>query len=91
MILSLQSIQHVEGQGLEIVFTSSDSNELVNRLKLLHQEQIAGNDPKLINDEIKAIGDKLSEFGCLTNEEQASFNRKDLVEVLNFFIFFYFH
>ena len=53
LILSLGSIRDVEGRGLEIVLLSSDSNELFNRLKLLHQEQIAGNNSTILNHEKK--------------------------------------
>ena len=90
MILSLQSIRHVEGRGLEIVFFSSYQNELVHRLNLLHQEKTAGKDSKSINDEIIAIVDKLFENDCLPKEEHASFIKKRLCEVLKNYIYFNF-
>ena len=44
------------------IFLSSDPNELVDRLYLLYQEKIAGNDSKNINEEMVAIYDKLYEY-----------------------------
>ena len=41
------------------IFLSSDPDELCNRLKVLLQEQQAGNNSDIINDEIVAIVDKL--------------------------------
>ena len=71
----------MESRGLDIVFHSSDHNEIVNRLNLLHPEQNAGNESNIINEEILAIMDKLLEYGCLTKEDHASFIKKDLSEV----------
>ena len=45
-----------------VVFLSSDPNELVDRLYLLYQEKIAGNDSKNINEEMVAIYDKLYSY-----------------------------
>ena len=90
LILSLRPIRHVGGKGLEIVFTSSDSNELVNRLKLLHQEKMTGNDCKSINEEKIAKIDKLLEYECLTKGKHASFIKRDLSEIYKFTFFFTF-
>ena len=43
------------------IFLSSVPNELCNRLKLLLQEKLAGNNSDIINQEIVAIVDKLLE------------------------------
>ena len=51
------------------IFLSSDPNELCDRLKLLLQEKLAGNNSDIINDEIVAIVDKLLEYKCLSKKE----------------------
>ena len=71
----------MEGKGLGIVFLSSDLIELVSRLNLLHLEQIAGNDSKILNQGILAIVAKLLEYGCLKKENHASFIKKAVSEV----------
>ena len=51
------------------IFLSSDPDELCDRLKLLLQEKHAGNNSDIINDEIVAIIDKLSEYKCITKKQ----------------------
>ena len=51
------------------IFLSSDADELCNILKLSLQEKHAGNDSDLINEEIVAIVDKLSEYKCITKKQ----------------------
>ena len=51
------------------IILSSDPNELCNRLKLLIQEKQAGNNSDIINDEIVAIVDKLSEYKCISKKQ----------------------
>ena len=51
------------------IFLSSDPNELCDRLKLLLQEEHAGNNSDLINDEIVAIVDKLLEYKCISKKQ----------------------
>ena len=51
------------------IFSSSDPDELCNRLKLLLQEKHAGNNSDIINDEIVAIVDKLLEYKCISKKE----------------------
>ena len=51
---------------MDVIFLSSDPNELVDRLYLLYQEKIAGNDSKNINDEMIAIYDKLYEYSIIS-------------------------
>ena len=53
----------------ELLFLSSDPDELCNRLKLLSQEKHAGNNSNLINEEIVAIVDKLLQYGCITKKQ----------------------
>ena len=52
------------------IILSSDPNELCDRLKLLLQEKNAGNNSKLIDEEIVAIVDKLSEYNCISKKQQ---------------------
>ena len=56
----------------EIVFLPSDPNELVDRLNLLYQEIIGGNDNPQLKQEIVAIVDKLLEYQCITTELHAA-------------------
>ena len=51
------------------IFLSSDPNELCDRLKLLLQEDHAGNNSDIINDEIVAIFDKLLEYKCISKKQ----------------------
>ena len=51
------------------LFLLSDPDELCNRLKLLLQEKQAGNVSDIINQEIVAIVDKLSEYKCLSKKQ----------------------
>ena len=55
------------GEG--IVFLSSDPNELGDRLYLLYQEKIAGNNSKNINQEMVAIYDKLYEYSIISETD----------------------
>ena len=60
----------VSASGLpKTIFLPSDPDELCDRLKLLLQEKHAGNNSDLINDEIVAIVDKLSEYKCITKKQ----------------------
>ena len=51
------------------IFSSSDPNELCERLKLLLQEKHAGNNSDIIDEEIVAIIDKLLEYKCITKKQ----------------------
>ena len=51
------------------IFLSSDPNELCDRLKLLLQENHAGNNSDIINEEIVVIIDKLLEYKCITKKQ----------------------
>ena len=53
------------GEGV-IIFLSKDPNELVDRLYLLYQEKIAGNDSQNINQEMVAIYDKLYSYNIIS-------------------------
>ena len=51
------------------LFSSSDPDELCNRLKLLLQEKHGGNNSDIINDEIVVIVDKLLEYKCISKKQ----------------------
>ena len=48
----------------------SDHNELCDKLKLLLQEENAGINSDIFNDEIVAIVDKLLEYKCISKKQQ---------------------
>ena len=52
------------------IFSSSDLDELCNRLKLLLQEKQAGNNSVSINQEIIARVDKLLEYKCISKKNK---------------------
>ena len=52
-----------------IIFLSSDPDELCNRLRIILQEIQAGNNSDLINKEIVAIVDKILEYKCITKKQ----------------------
>ena len=51
------------------IFLSSDPDELCNRIKLLLQENHAGNNSDIISQEIVAIVDKLLEYKCISKKQ----------------------
>ena len=51
------------------LFLSSDPNDLCDRLILLLQEEQAGNNFDIINQEIVAIVDKLLEYKCISKKQ----------------------
>ena len=51
------------------IFSSSDADELCERLKLLLQEKNAGNNSEIINEETIVIVDKLIEYRCITKKQ----------------------
>ena len=53
-----------------IIFLSSDPEELCNRLKLLFQEKQAGNHSDVINEEILALVDKLLEYKSISKKQR---------------------
>ena len=55
-----------------IIILSSDPNELVNKLRILNQEKIAGIDSKLINTHIEAIVDQLLNLQVINTEEHSN-------------------
>ena len=69
------------GSGLNFVFLSSDPDELVDQLKLLHFEKVGGNDNLMLSEQIIAIADKLLQYQCITtNQHQnliSTFTKKD--------------
>ena len=64
----------VSASGIsKTIFLSSGPNELCDRLKLLLQEKPAGNNSDIINDEIVAIVDTISEYKCITKKQHKQF------------------
>ena len=55
--------------GLETNFLSENPNELCDRLRLLLQEEQAGNISDMINQEMVAIFDKLLEYKFITSTQ----------------------
>ena len=53
----------------QYVFLPSDSDELVDQLKLLYFEKLGGNDNPQLNEQIVAIADKLLEYECITTNQ----------------------
>ena len=71
-IKKLESRKFEETKGIKasgFTFLSKDPNELVDRLYLLYQEKIAGNDSKNINDEMVAIYDKLYSYNIISEKD----------------------
>ena len=60
--------------GISTIFLPSDPDELRKRLKLLLQENHAGKNSDIINDELSAIVDKLLEYKCISKKQQTNFN-----------------
>ena len=58
------------------IILSSDPNELCDRLKLLLQEQHAGNNSNIINEKIIAIIDKLLEYKCISKKQHKQISIK---------------
>ena len=52
-----------------IIFLSSDADELCHKLRLFLQEKQAGNSSDIINQEINAIVDKLLEYKGITKKQ----------------------
>ena len=57
------------GSGLNLVFLSSDPDELVDQLKLLHFKKVGGNDNLMLSEQIIAIADKLLQYQCITTNQ----------------------
>ena len=53
----------------KLLFLSSDSIELCDKLKLFLQEKHAGNNSDIINQEIIAIVEKLLEYKCISKKQ----------------------
>ena len=64
------SSSHKKKSFLNTRCLSSDPYECCDRLKLLLQEQQAGNNSNIINEENYAIADKLLEYKCISTERQ---------------------
>ena len=59
----------IRATDVEVIFLSSNPNVLVDRLHLLYQEKLSGNDSNIINDEMIAIYDKLYEYSIITKSD----------------------
>ena len=69
-MISLLDQPAIMASGIsKTIILSSDPNELCDRLKLLLQEKHAGNNSNLIDEEIVAFVDKLSEYRCITEKQ----------------------
>ena len=55
--------------GVTTKFLSENPDELCSRLKLILQERHGGNNSDIINNEIVAIVDKLSEDKCISKKQ----------------------
>ena len=55
--------------GVTTIFLSENPNELCDRLRLLLQENHAGNNSDIFNQEIVAIVDKLLEYECISKRQ----------------------
>ena len=62
--------------GVKTRFLLENPDELCNRLKLLLQEEHAGNNSDLINKEVNAIVDKLLDYKCITKKQQKQISIK---------------
>ena len=51
------------------IFLSTDAKELCDRLKILLQEKQAVEKVDIINDEIVAMVDKLTEYKCISKKQ----------------------
>ena len=76
LIKLLKSPAIMDSKLSNIIFLSSDPNDLCDRITLLLQEKNAGNNSDFINKEIFASLDKLLENKCLSKKQ----HRQILVE-----------
>ena len=53
----------------QTIVLPSDPNKLAQKLRLLYQQRIAGNDSKLISKEIEAIVDTLLKYDIINNNQ----------------------
>ena len=68
-LIKLLNLPAIMASGVsKTIFLSSDPNELCDRLKLFLQEKHAGDNSKIINEEIVAIIDKLLEYKCISKK-----------------------
>ena len=68
-LIKLLKSPAIMASGISTLFLSSNPNELCDRLKLLLQEKHAGNNSKIINQEIVAKVDKLLEYKCISKRQ----------------------
>ena len=61
------------------IFSSSDPDELCERIKLLLQEKQAGNNSDIVNQEIVPIVDKLLEYKCISKKQ----HKQILIKCIN--------
>ena len=68
-LMTLLNSPRIMASGVTTIVLSENADELCNRLKLLLQEEHAGNNSDIINEEIVAIVDKLLEYKCITKKQ----------------------
>ena len=68
-IIRLLRSTRILASGVTTIFLSENADELCNRLKLLLQEEHAGNTSDIINDEIVATVEKLLEYKCISKKQ----------------------
>ena len=68
-LITLLNSPRIMASGVTTIFLSENADELCNRLKLLLQEEHAGNNSDIISEEIVAIVDKLLEYKCISKKQ----------------------
>ena len=68
-LISLLNSPAIMASEISSIFTSSDPNEMCDRIKLLMQEEQAGNFSTIFNDEIIAIVGKLWDCKCICTKQ----------------------
>ena len=68
-IIKILESPAIMASGIKTIFLSENADELCDRLKLLLQEKLGGNNSDLINDEIVAIIDKLLKYKCISKKQ----------------------
>ena len=72
-LIKLLKSHAIIASGISTIFSSSDPDELCNRLKLLLREKQAGNNFDIIIQEIVAIVDNFLEYKCISKKQHKQF------------------
>ena len=67
--INLYKSPAIMASGISTIFLSSDPDKLCNRLKLLLQENQAGKNSDMINEEVVAIVVNLLEYKCISKKQ----------------------